>query len=681
MTKRDLQPYASMDGLRHAHDELFDELPNLSVEERKKADERIEEFIGRAISTGKILDTVNDRREAQGLIDYWVASTFTRPRNGTLTEIASHQGSGEASATTASASDVLYGGRPDNQLETFDPAVIGAAADLGEKFIQSLSAQKRDLARQILFRLIHFPDAGENFTSAPADLDELRKFGNPAEVAELVEGLRGAGVLTVKPAEEAGGGDVVTLRYIAFTRRWKWLVDELKKRMSFRDLALSWVGSGRSNGALLDRKLNRGFREYNNLNEWETEFVNKSGAHATRTVWLRIAVLVPLIAIAGVGTYFNYWVYGSTPSKIDAINREIKSDSTPIANKVEDLKWLARFRLPINIAGVRLDDRELKDLTGLFAPGAVFANTRLTSVRFDSAYLWNASFNSSIITSTSFADARLPRASFDGVEFCTGVDFTNADLLRTNFRQAIISPAHVPVFAKTPWWLAAGLDFDQISLLDSRYRRAASIAEYPRYQAELDVSDRRIEQAKDRPRAVALNEKAWTLSILGIVSDGVAEKAVRDGLSLLDEVKDKSEDDKERFDDTLAYILLQRANEDAALKAARLEEAAGLLEVAARLKDGEVIFRRAVVLFALKRDWKSALENALVEQQYDPTHELLLLKDYITGEFKQRVMDITGRHSRQPPRSRCPPQDNKSDKLPSTTGVAIGDGRYRGDDR
>lgn len=683
MTSRDPQPFASMDGLRHAHDSLFDELPKLAADDRKRADERIEEFIGRAISTGRILDTVSDRREAQGLIDYWIASSFTRPRNATITEIVPRQEGVEASAGTAEAQNILQGGRPDNQLEAFDPDVIGAAADLGDKFIQSLPARKRDLARQILFRLIHFPDADQNFTSVPANLDELRRFGDPAEVTELVEGLRSAGVLTVRPVEEAEQGDIVTLRYIAFTRRWKWLVDELKRRMSFRDLALSWVGSGRSDGALLDRKLTDGFRQYNNLKEWETEFVNKSGAYAAKRNRQKLAVAVAfllLVVVALTGAYFNYWVYGSSPSKIEAINREIKSD-TPVAKKVDDIKWLARFRLPVNIAGVRLEGGEPKDLKGLFAPGAVFANTRLASVDFSAAYLWNASFNSSVISETKFVDARLASASFDGAEFCENVDFTNADLLRTDFGRAIISPAHVPVFADTPWWLARGLSFDDVALLDSRYGRATSVAKYTRYRTDLETFERRIEQDKDpRSRAVALNEKAWTLSILGIVSDGVAEKAARDALGVLDEMneKERSEDDRQRFDDTLAYVLLQRANEDPAKRTARLEEAAGLLAVAIKSGDGEVMFRYAVALYALRRDWTNELENALVVQQYDPTHELLLLKDDITGEFKQRVMDITGRHSRRASRSRCPSQWEKPRSLPSTTGVATGN---RGDRR
>ena len=81
---------------------------------------------------------------------------------------------------------------------------------------------------------------------------------------------------------------------------------------------------------------------------------------------------------------------------------------------------------------------------------------------------------------TKLTPAEIQSTFFDGAEFCENVDFTEADLLRTNFRRAIISAAHVPVFARTPWWLATGLGFDEISLLDSRYRRATSVAEYPR---------------------------------------------------------------------------------------------------------------------------------------------------------------------------------------------------------
>ena len=75
------EPYPSMDALRRAHEHLFDNLPTSgrSSSLLEEGSRQIEEFIARAMATGSVLDTLADRREAQGMIDYWVASAYTKP--------------------------------------------------------------------------------------------------------------------------------------------------------------------------------------------------------------------------------------------------------------------------------------------------------------------------------------------------------------------------------------------------------------------------------------------------------------------------------------------------------------------------------------------------------------------------------------------------------------------------
>jgi uncharacterized protein YjbI with pentapeptide repeats len=666
--------FPSIDALRRAHKQLFEILPkdrSASPADREKSATSIENFIARAIATGAVLDTLADRREAQGYIDYWVASAYTKPRfRGTV-----------AAATATEKDLTLDSDRPDNQLEAFDPTVIDDAARQGTHFVEGLSEKHQDLARQILLRLIQIPHTGDNFSSAPANLDELHKFGNRNDVDHVLEGLKQAGVIDVRSgAEQASENDVVALRYLALARRWKWFADEIGQRLNLRDLALSWVGSGRSKGALLDRSLTRRFREYSNLTEWETEFINSSGKRANRII--RIAAAVTVLALVWLSG-FGLFVYNSYPNqaRFERVNHEIRDDATLPAKKIDDIKWLAQYRLPINATRVKLNAEGLDGLQGIFAPGAIFSSSTLTAVKFHDAFLEGASFNGSVLVGTDFSQAALSRAWFDRAEFCEGVDFTAADLQNAYFRRAKFES--MPVFAQTPWWLINGLRFDEIDLIARTYPRVSDVAQYPKFKDRLDRVDRRIAQLKDpQPRASALNEKAWTLATLGIVSDQVAEGAAKDALALLDELKQEGQvaEDRAQTGDTMAYILLQKPEKDTATQQQNLQKAVGLLETAAKSDYGEVLFRYAIALNAVNGDWANALEGALIRKQYEPTHELYLLNKYFTGNFKQRVVDLTGRVTvpRLPSeKSNCPPSEKAV--TPSTTGVATGDGGDRHD--
>jgi hypothetical protein len=661
MTNRDWQAYVSMDALRHAHDYLFDELPKLSSADREKSGEQIEEFVNRAISTGRILDTISDRREAQGLIDYWISSAYTKPRNRGITQ-ADLQASSEnqpAAASQSAMPDAPTDGRSDNQLQRFDQTVIDSVADKGDEFVLKLSNKERELTRQILFRMIHFPDTGDNFVSAPASLDELRKFGDPGRVDRLLEGLKTAGVISVKSTEEGGKGEVATLHYLALTRRWKWLDEEVKKRMNFRDLALSWVGSGRSTGALLDWSLTRGFRKYSNLSEWETEFVNKSG----RVGLLKLAAVAAGAVVLLVGSLNFRGLYATyyAPGRVLSVTRETLDDEARPERQVENIKWLADNRQKIELPGLVLKSKEPLDLRWLFASGAIFKSSKLSGIRFDHAALAGASFSGSVIENASFAQAYLYRAGLDGVDLCANVDFTDADVLNASFKRARFFDDRVPIFVRAAWWQADGWGFDEIAVLDKLYPKD-KIQETERFQRERTRAQARADAEKDPfARADALNVLGWTLAIFGVVSDGNAEAAARDALTSLDLWK-KSEvqPDENRylrhlaeFRDTLAYILMQDTNPEKHDK--NLEEAVKILTDSAKLLREGDLFRYAVVLHAANRDVEArkVLEDALLQQQYSPSHELYLLGPYITGELKKWIMDMTGRPPNRLLPTRC----------------------------
>jgi hypothetical protein len=661
--------YLSIDALRRAHEHLLESLPKserkATAAEREKSAKRIDEFISRAIATGAILDTLSDRREAQGLIDYWVASAYTRPRSRALTL--------ESAISPIETVEPPREGRADNQLERFDPTVIDTAAEQGDAFINGLSDEDRDLARRIVFRLVHFPDAGDEFDLASARCSELHKFGDPEIVDRLLAGLQAAGILDSKLGEGgADESDTLALRYQALTRRWSWLNGEIKKRMNFRELALSWVGSGRSSGALLDWSLTRRFRRYSNLNDWENEFINTSSRYATRRL-VGVATAMVLLALTGLAsTRFAYQSLYA-PGRVDAVTREIKEQGTSLPQKLNDIRWLANYRQRIEIPGVDLGDREPKDLKEISASGAIMRNSKLTAVRFDEAQLAGASFDRAVIKRTSFQQAYLYRANFESAELCEGVDFTGADVLYASFKRARFFDESVPNFNKVAWWQTYGWGFDEIALLD-RHNNKAAIKDSEKFKEELARANNRIEQEKDTyARATALNEKAWMLAIYGVV-DGDAESTARQALQLIKELEERKTESQQKnnerqgdnkspeynteksgFGDTLAYILMQKPENDPANPTKNKDEALALLAYAASARgQGEVLFRYAVALHASNRDAEARenLRRAVLDQQYDPSHELYLLNRYFSGDFRQWVMEMTGRGSRIYP-ARC----------------------------
>jgi hypothetical protein len=656
------QPYASMQTLRQAYDVLLEGSAKRPVDE--EGSKKVDEFIRRAVATGRILDTVSDRREAQGMIDYWVASSYTKFRNRGSVQTSSRVS--PEGATNTKSSPVSDGARVewvDNQLESFDQTVVEAAAREGDAFLAGLSSGELELVQSILFQLIDLPDAGDSFSSSPASVEALRKFGDPKKVDSILSELKKSGILSVRTGDD--GNEVVGLHYLALTRKWKWFDEQIERRMSFRDLALSWVRTGRARRALLNWSLTWKFRKYSDLNGWETDFINRSSLSAmlTGVVALSLFLLVPAVGFAW---FALYNIYADNRSRSDRVNYEIRTFTTPLPRKIADIKWLARYRLPIDVATVNLSSPNRKELSELFAPGAVFEEARLTAVDFERAYLANASFNRSVITRTSFSQAALVRARFDLAEFCGKVDFSGADLQYTSLKGMRYGAA-VPQFSRTAWWLAYGLGYEEIDLFHTLFP-SSEVVKNDRFKADLSDIEKRIDQAKDesRERAIALNMKAWTLAIYGVVADGIAEKSVVEAIALLPGV-DKVEktvplpgsgstDVSTYFNDTLAYILLQKPAEDATQKRKNLERAEALWADSIKDAEGDVQFRYAIALHALGRDNEANryLDKAVIDEFYEPSHELYLLKDYITGDFRQRILKLTGRGGKRQPPSRCP---------------------------
>ena len=147
----------------------------------------------------------------------------------------------------------------------------------------------------------------------------------------------------------------------------------------------------------------------------------------------------------------------------------------------------------------------------------------------------------------------------------------------------------------------------------------------------------------------ALNEVAWTYAIYGAdlkIAKEYAQKALEE-LRAIKTIKGKSENwiakTRMNFTDTMAYILLQEGDPAEAVK---LLEQPGIVETNS---DGDLIFRYAFALHALalekqgdekerlERKSQAYLEKSLRNRNYVPSHELHLLRRYITDDFKTKL--------------------------------------------
>jgi hypothetical protein len=143
---------------------------------------------------------------------------------------------------------------------------------------------------------------------------------------------------------------------------------------------------------------------------------------------------------------------------------------------------------------------------------------------------------------------------------------------------------------------------------------------------------------------------AWTYAIYGADLE-LAEKysqKTSEEFAKIKTMKGKSDTwiakNDANFTDTKAYILLQ---EEKPAKAVELYEQPGIVEPNSQ---GDLIFRYGVALHALAmtktgdekerldQEAQLRLKQSLKNRNYIPSHELYLLRRYITGEFKAKLV-------------------------------------------
>jgi hypothetical protein len=638
----DAKSYSSLDALRIAHNELLESLPDDETappdNEQRTADARINEFLRSAANTGAYLDSPADRKVAQGLIDYWVASSYAASRD-------------------RNASRVLPD-RADLVLKLFDSAKVAEAIERADEFIASLDTKEQELARRIVMHLVRLTGTGEPCRVAPQERNKLISLGSVQSADLIIERLAAIGVLRASKTDDE---DRVELSYEALTRQWSRLREWINERQAFRGSVAAWE---QGNKAVLDLSLNKSLLRqadaYGDLNKAELEFKQKSARLVRGSRWILLA-----LAAAAVLSVPVYWIADALQNWYVAENYQAKVwiVKRPESNgdlRQEALDWLVkyRFRIPATSESFDFSRTKLQDLRlsgiSLVAPnfsnstflsvvldrsslrGARFPGSTITKSSFEYADLAQSTFSSAALSSTKFMRAKLNNAFFDRTRFCGG-DFSGANLSGASFRGAIFDP--IPNFENTAWWLAAGWGLEKTDQLNR-----LSYEDPTKDQGFINAikeDDTNVSNSADNTldRASALNGKAWTMAIYG-VSLEQAEKLVGDAVTILNGLKEKPANNKmysANFADTLGYIRLQRGT---------IPEALGDLKAADASGDSDIMFRYAVALNASghETDAIKKLEDSVSTEtgkgNYSPSHELRLLRNYINGKFKTKLGEL-----------------------------------------
>ncbi len=249
--------YGSLSDLLDAHYALLSSPTEevLTPEDRT----RIHEFLDKGAATGAVLDNSIDRRQAQGLLDYWVSTLYADSR--TLED-------------TRESSSCLP--RPQARLALFDHATVGEAAENADRFIQGFSNDDQEVARKVLLRLTELESKTGMPRPLPTTRSALEACGDPKTSRPVVDGLLEAGVVRHVGGKPGEADEQVALATESLLRVWPQLQQWLEQRIRFRDTVQYWVNQGESGDALIRGELLDEARDYHDLNDQEREFVTRS---------------------------------------------------------------------------------------------------------------------------------------------------------------------------------------------------------------------------------------------------------------------------------------------------------------------------------------------------------------------------------------------------------------------
>lgn len=205
--------FPSITALQQAHGALLEEVS----EPPSEADlSRIGDFLRAAAATGTVLDDPDDRRQAQGLIDYWVGTIQLPPRT-------------QETAKSPRREQVL--------LAEFDAATLNRVIEATNAWLATLSDEDRTMARRIIIRTIRLGEGNQPtlYFGPPESFQVLEP---PRRARELLEQLLELGVMRVSNGPSGLGQ--VGLRSEKLLDSWDTLKDLLQERIRFREFVTRW---------------------------------------------------------------------------------------------------------------------------------------------------------------------------------------------------------------------------------------------------------------------------------------------------------------------------------------------------------------------------------------------------------------------------------------------------------
>jgi tetratricopeptide (TPR) repeat protein len=650
MNKQPAPPYQSLSALRQANDDLLASLPEdkSDTDAWKSCTTRIFEFIHRAVTTGALLELPFERRAAQGLIDYWVASSYNMPVDG--------------------PKELIQSRKINTLLAPFDAVSLRSICERGDQVIGNLSSQDQDLARRVLVQLFQFSDARRNPISMPTPREDLLSLGPPERVTKIITELVNAGVLRER---QDNGSDFIDLQYEALGRNWERLHDWVKHRANLRDAALAWRRANKDKSRFLQTSQVKDAMRYGNLDELEKEFVTSS-RRRQRRFYLRSALMAAVLVGALPLAYYAYRTL-YVPWMFDRDLNTVKADASPPEKRIEALRRLTEYQKiqpkDIDLSSIQLkgDKPDGLDLSGLTASSLILTQATLENVNFQNARLPSSSFIRSAINRSNFESAFLRFARFDnsfiGSSKLSNTDlfravFNGAQLCRVNFSEAIVRYASFsdvtfdddqsPNFENSAWWLAFGWNKHQRELL---IKQTANID--PKTMKSFKDELKSVDVPSQGPvnRAQVLNEKAWTLATFGVDLND-AEDLVREALKIYGDNGNSVINEREvaNTQDTLAYILMQKG---------KWAEAESLLSGALRATqaDESVLFRYAVTLWMQGNEQQALIQlTKSIARNYSPSHELFVLRNRIPASLESAIEAASSRARGAGAKPPCPAQ-------------------------
>ena len=205
------------------------------------------------MESGRQIDFPGERQQAQGLIDYWVATLYSLNPAG-MRRMELQQ----------------------KVLAPFDQHEVDDQVARVQAKTNQLSEDSRKLLSSILLRMVRLDAETGEFNPEPAALSTLQSLGSEEAVNRLIHDFESLGVFrhqTIVSTNEPGLG----LDKRAFLRQWPFLRDALNQRRKLGETAAYWNQARRDPGLLLSTgKLLEEVQAYHDLNSLEKQFVDES---------------------------------------------------------------------------------------------------------------------------------------------------------------------------------------------------------------------------------------------------------------------------------------------------------------------------------------------------------------------------------------------------------------------